>query len=576
MKRTNFGKRFLRGLCRWAGLIGWAVAVGGCGSEPAAEVDPWLEVTPDVVSFGSDEVGIVRRVEVRSHAAAFSTRVVYYGQEQEWLEVVRDRAGVELAARTVNRGGEARHAAVTVEVAGTGPQTISVTQRGTDDGTDYGIQLEPSSLRLAASGQEATGVVRIVTAGDGVSAESGAGWCTVRLSGDLLQVTAGEHADRQARTCAVTVSNAQGETAELAVWQAGADDSPVVLEPDRLTFAASGTDLSRTVAVHTAGTGITAHTDAAWIALYLSGEWLSVTVEENGGAERQAEVTVSNAEGGRAVLAVQQEAGVFRLEPDRLQLGAGEPLSAVCTVSGGSEGLTARPDAACAAWLTASVEENRVTVTAAPNPAFVSRTGRVLLANAAGASGTLTVEQAGREWVELCGVWSWQSLLSTEGGEVSCAGTATLTRVSGEAYRLTGLAGEEVGALGVTDPVIRLACRDGRLGVVCGEAFGVGDTRYYFSGGVVFPSGEMVAWHDGAAFLELVPERVERDGAVYDRLVFAGTVTAAAEQFPDRPEVWGETGRVCYRYYRLVSFGGVQQAVPVETHRELVLERPAR
>ena len=260
MKRTNFGKRFLRGLCRWAGLIGWAVAVGGCGSEPAAEVDPWLEVTPDVVSFGSDEVGIVRRVEVRSHAAAFSTRVVYYGQEQEWLEVVRDRAGVELAARTVNRGGEARHAAVTVEVAGTGPQTISVTQRGTDDGTDYGIQLEPSSLRLAASGQEATGVVRIVTAGDGVSAESGAGWCTVRLSGDLLQVTAGEHADRQARTCAVTVSNAQGETAELAVWQAGADDSPVVLEPDRLTFAASGTDLSRTVAVHTAGTGITAHT----------------------------------------------------------------------------------------------------------------------------------------------------------------------------------------------------------------------------------------------------------------------------------------------------------------------------
>ena len=213
-------------------------------------------------------------------------------------------------------------------VAGTGPQTISVTQRGTDDGTDYGIQLEPSSLRLAASGQEATGVVRIVTAGDGVSAESGAGWCAVRLSGDLLQVTAGEHADRQARTCAVTVSNAQGETAELAVWQAGADDSPVVLEPDRLTFAASGTDLSRTVAVHTAGTGITAHTDAAWIALYLSGEWLSVTVEENGGAERQAEVTVSNAEGGRAVLAVQQEAGAFRLEPDRLQLGAGEPLSA--------------------------------------------------------------------------------------------------------------------------------------------------------------------------------------------------------------------------------------------------------
>ena len=276
------------------------------------------------------------------------------------------------------------------------------------------------------------------------------------------------------------------------------------------------------------------------------------------------------------MLAVQQEAGAFRLEPDRLQLGAGEPLSAVCTVSGGSEGLTARPDAACAAWLTALVEENRVTVTAAPNPAFVSRTGRVLLANAAGASGTLTVEQAGREWVELCGVWSWQSLLSTEGGEVSCAGTATLTRVSGEAYRLTGLAGEEVGALGVTDPVIRLACRDGRLGVVCGEAFGVGDTRYYFSGGVVFPSGEMVAWHDGAAFLELVPERVERDGAVYDRLVFAGTVTAVAEQFPDRPEVWGETGRVCYRYYRLVSFGGVQQAVPVETHRELVLERPAR
>lgn len=86
------------------------------------------------------------------------------------------------------------------------------------------------------------------------------------------------------------------------------------------------------------------------------------------------------------------------------------------------------------------------------------------------------------------------------------------------------------------------------------------------------PAAEVDPW------LEVTPDVVSfgSDGAVYDRLVFAGTVTAVAEQFPDRPEVWGETGRVCYRYYRLVSFGGVQQAVPVETHRELVLERPAR
>ena len=58
MKRTNFGKRFLRGLCRLAGLIGWAVAVGGWGGAPAAVVVAWLEVTPAIVSLGHDEVAV--------------------------------------------------------------------------------------------------------------------------------------------------------------------------------------------------------------------------------------------------------------------------------------------------------------------------------------------------------------------------------------------------------------------------------------------------------------------------------------------------------------------------------------
>ena len=81
MKRTNFGKRFLRGLCRWAGLIGWAVAVGGCGSEPAAEVDPWLEVTPDVVSFGSDEVGIYKITDAAT-GAVVPVKSIYWKNTQ--------------------------------------------------------------------------------------------------------------------------------------------------------------------------------------------------------------------------------------------------------------------------------------------------------------------------------------------------------------------------------------------------------------------------------------------------------------------------------------------------------------
>ncbi len=174
-------------------------------------------------------------------------------------------------------------------------------------------------------------------------------------------------------------------------------------------------------------------------------------------------------------------------------------------------------------------------------------------------------------------MWNWISQVAGgDGSERTASGTATLAADGGEAYRLTGMAGAGIDVLGIPDPAIRLERREGRLGVVCSDAFVQGAEPYYFSGGIVFPDWELTVWHGEEAFLEVVPTRVERDGVTYDRLEFAGTVTAGADNFPDRAEIWGQTGRVHYLYYRLVVFGGLQQAVPVETHRGIVLERPAR
>lgn len=573
----QFFFRFVPMFFRWAGWIGCLAWCAGCGRDAAADSIPVLRVDPAALSFGYDEVGVVRTVAVQTDAAAFVTRVTYYGEEREWLDVVRDPESVGIAVRTVNRSDTPRHAAVTVMADRAEPQTVSITQRADNDQTDYGIVLEPASLRLAASGEEATGVVRIETEGDGLEAVSEASWCRVRLDAGLLQVSAAENEDGQARSCRIGVSNAQGGEAELAVWQAGADDCSVVLEPERLEFDAAGEQLTQTVTVRSAEGGLTARTGQVWITLYLSGDRLSVTVAENGGAERVGQVTVGNSGGGSASLEVVQHAGAFRCDPTVVRLGAEEPLSAVCTVSGNREGLTARPDEGCAAWLAAEVDGACVTVSALPNTAFTSRTGTVWLSNALGASAALTVGQEGRTEIDLCGVWNWISQVAGgDGSERTASGTATLAADGGEAYRLTGMAGAGIDVLGIPDPAIRLERREGRLGVVCSDAFVQGAEPYYFSGGIVFPDWELTVWHGEEAFLEVVPTRVERDGVTYDRLEFAGTVTAGADNFPDRAEIWGQTGRVHYLYYRLVVFGGLQQAVPVETHRGIVLERPAR
>lgn len=550
---------------------------GSCGADPSSDGAVSLEVTPDVLSFGSDEVGVVRRIEVRTDASTFFTRVVYYGEEREWLEVVRDRESVEIAVRTIHRDAEPRHAAVTVMASDAEPATISVTQRGAGDATDYGIVLDPASLRLEASGEGTTGVVRMVTSGDGVEAEADASWCTVRIEADLLQVTAEENAAPQGRACLVAVTNAQGEAAELAVWQAGQDDRTIVLQPDRLAFAASGVELTRQVAVQTSETELTAQSDAAWILPYLSGDRLTVTVAENGGGERQGRVTVRSDSGAEATLTVTQQAGAFRLEPAVLHFGAEAPLEATCTVTGAEGSVTAQPDEACADWVAATVAGATVTVRVAPNPTFAPRTGSVRITDAHGVSASVTVEQEAREWIELCGTWRWSAEVTPEAGDPQLmTGTATLTALSEDGYLLTGVAGAGVGALGVTEPVIRLERRGDRLGVVCDVAFEKGATCYYFSGGIDFPSAAIVAWHGEEAFLEVVPSRRDDGGAAYDRLTFAGEVTASPENFPALPEVWGETGTVVYPYYRLVSFGGQSQALPVETLRQVVLEREAR
>lgn len=554
----------------------------GCQRQPAAFGTGILEVAADRLTFGYDEVGTARSVAVRS-SGAYSYSVAY-ADGGGWLSVEQADDAISVSVTEVNDSDADRRATIRLSADNAIPQAVTVTQLGLGSRGDYSISLSEPSLRFPACGEHLSQRVSITTEGTGLQAvtEEQQEWYVAYIEDSELVVAVLSNASTAERTGMVVVTNEQGAYATLEICQdAGSGEYSITLAPSSIEFAAMGEELTGTVSVVTAGTGVSATVPVAcagWLSAEMTGDELSVTVTPNGATARSGLVKVSNREGASASLEVHQmgTADMYvSVEPSVLEFGTAGGSGSGRVVTNGT-GLEIEVATDAEGWLSAILEGDELRVSVAPMAGSGRRTGVVSVSVDEGAHGTLTVIQSGAEVGDISGIWNWSSV-STTSGDWSMA-----ERVSGRAeisyaggiYVVKGIAGNVASALGVAGPKMYLAMHDGQLGVACGEAFSVGETDYYSAAVVSFPSGIIEPWQTDGRFTVATVENVVMDGVEYERILFPVELLADSTSFPDYDVVWGEMGVLGYCYCRRVMLGGVELLEPVEYHRDIVLMRP--
>lgn len=561
-------------------VLGLAALAAGCKKNDPIE-SYTLQVTPRTLSFGAQETGVQKRIQVFTTAFGFNYLAVYSGNQKDWLNITQGDSFLDISVKSSNPGTEERRAKIEVSVVGLDPITVDITQRAEGDQTDYSITLDPTILRFAASGGELTKTSAVTTKGNGLEAwmEGEPEWYEAYVEDNKVIVTVKPNGTAAERRSEVTVTNAQGEEATLTIVQAAPQGgSGITLNPASLLFEAAGDNLSKTVTVTTEGTGTAAQVDSEsqeWMTAVLDGSSLTVTVTANTLSERKGTVTISNREGGSAVLNVTQTSATdysIVLDPASLSFEAqGTELTKTSTIITNGTALAANVSAG-AEWITASVEGNTLTVTVTPQTGYESRLGSVFVTNAESDGATLTVRQAGLPAPDITGTWSWSSRCTTDGNwnnAVEASGSATITR-DGSDYILTGIAGIAVKNLQVTDPRFHLDTENGAIGLTNGEAFTKGQT-YYSSVGIDFPAGMIQAWDSDDTFVELGIAQVELGGTQYLQITFPDTIEGNSTFFPNDPDFWGQTGTLSYIYYDTIQMGWEERVSPVEYHRNIVL-----
>lgn len=376
-------------------------------------------------------------------------------------------------------------------------------------------------------------------------------------------------ADRAASRTVVVTQGSEGEGTDYAV----------VLSPDSLELPAYGT-LTGEAEIISAGSSFRAERAAGdtWYEVRIEKQRLIVTAAPNSSAEaREGAATVTNAEGGEAVLTIRQ-AGIpaaygITLEPASLTFASsGDGLTKTVSVVTQGSVPAALVTSDQAAWLSAAVTGTALEVTAAPWSGSGVRSGTVTVRSAEESEATVAVSQQGTPITDLSGTWQWHSLSATTEDWTNTSefsGTATIARENG-GYAVTGIAGSGVQGFGGATATIHLILRDGTAGVSFGAAFRKGDKPYYSAPHLVFPSGIVEAWTEPETFL---PVSVERDASGLERLLLPDLLTATPELFPDSEQLWGETGEASYIYYETLTMGGIAVPVPIEYHRHVVLTR---
>lgn len=198
-------------------------------------------------------------------------------------------------------------------------------------------------------------------------------------------------ADRAASRTVVITQGTEGEGERT--------DYAVVLSPASLELPACGT-LTGEAEIISAGSGFRAERAAGdtWYEVRIEKQRLIVTAAPNSSAEvREGAATVTNAEGGEAVLTIRQ-AGIpsaygITLEPASLTFASsGDGLNKTVSIvtQGSAPAVSVTPDQA--EWLSAEVAEKRLLVTATVNDGG-ERRGEVTVTNAEGAFAVLEVTQ---------------------------------------------------------------------------------------------------------------------------------------------------------------------------------------
>lgn len=232
-------------------------------------------------------------------------------------------------------------------------------------------------------------------------------------------------ADRAASRTVVVTQGSEGEGTDYAV----------VLSPDSLELPAYGTLTGRGGNI-SAGSSFRAERAAGdtWYEVRIEKQRLIVTAAPNSSAEaREGAATVTNAEGGEAVLTIRQ-AGIpaaygITLEPASLTFASsGDGLTKTVSVVTQGSVPAALVTSDQAEWLSAEIVEKRLLVTATVNDGG-ERRGEVTVTNAEGAFAVLEVTQQAAGDTGIA-VEPAQLSFGPEGGRRTCGITAGGTELT--------------------------------------------------------------------------------------------------------------------------------------------------
>lgn len=561
----------------------FAIFMSGCQEDKPKDPDT-LQVAPEVLSFAYDEINAKKAVTVTTSASKYSYTIAYAGDAQDWIEITEEKELFNVAVKSNNEATTERKATITVRAGDAAPVTVAVTQRIKTDVTDYSITLNPTQLSFGATGTDLTKTAEITTEGDGLTAkiEGGVTWFTASISEKTLTVTVTPNETNTLKEGKVVVTNAQGEKATLAVVQAKNPNAyAITLTPSKLTFSATGDNLTMTSTIKTNGTGVIANIDGdetSWIKfIELEGDILSVTVEENTGAERTGTITVYNAEEKTATLTVIQTASgdnSITITPTLLSFEAsGTELSKTVVISTSGSDLSATADEAATAWITTAFTNKTLTITVTPNKASMDREGTVTIKNNEDGEATLTIKQKGIPVGDVSGTWNYSLITRLGSGNVPVTGTLTI-KLDGSQYIVEGLKGSS-DLVKTAEPKVYLQIKNGKIGVINKEAFKTTDKTYYFSANLKFEDFQETPWTDPNAFAELIVDQVEIDGVLHDRIVFPDKLKATPDLFPSDSPYLGEFGEASYAYYELRKMPMGEVAQPREINMNIVLTKPA-
>lgn len=274
----------------------------------ADETDYSITLEPTKLTFAATGNELTKTVAITTKGDGL-TATVEGGATWFTASIAEKTLTVTVATNTTNTLMEGE-----VTVTNAQGETATLTVAQAKNPIAYAITLDPAKLIFTATGDELIKTTTITTTGTGVVAHIDGDeslWIEyAKLEGNVLSVKVEENTGTE-RSGTITVSNVEGKTAILTVTQTASGDNSVSITPTSLSFEADGAELTKTVTITTAGTGLSATVDDAsttWITATIDNKTLTITVPEyKASMNREGTVTIKNNEDGEATLTIKQK-----------------------------------------------------------------------------------------------------------------------------------------------------------------------------------------------------------------------------------------------------------------------------